>query len=74
MPVISVIEGTAVSAATLISVVYEHRIIYSTSYMLIHQLSGTTWGEMGEIEEEVVNLRELMVQIKGIYKTYQEKR
>jgi len=39
VPVVSIIEGTAASAATLISVVCEHRIIYKTSYMLIHQLT-----------------------------------
>jgi len=70
VPVVSIIEGTAASAATLISVVCEHRIIYKTSYMLIHQLSSATWGKMAEIEEEVINLRELMKQIKKIYKTY----
>lgn len=38
--------------------------------MLIHQLSSITWGKMSEIEEDVVNLKELMKQIKILYKTY----
>ena len=70
IPVISIIEGAAASAATLISIVCDYRIIYKTSYMLIHQLSSFTWGKMSEIEEEVVNLKELMKQIKKLYKTY----
>ena len=38
--------------------------------MLIHQLSSITWGKMTEIEEDVVILKELMKQIKILYKTY----
>ena len=72
IPVISIIEGTAASAASLISIVCDYRIIYQTSYMLIHQLSSMTWGKMSEIEEEVVNLKELMKQIKILYKTYSD--
>ena len=70
IPVISIIEGGAAEAATLISIVCDYRIIYKTSYMLIHQLSSITWGKMTEIEEDVVNLKELMKQIKILYKTY----
>ena len=70
IPVISIIEGAAASAATLISVVCEYRIIYKTSYMLIHQLSSGTWGKMDELEDEMDNLKELMNCIKNIYKTH----
>ena len=70
VPVISIIEGAAASAATLISVVCDYRIIFKTSYMLIHQLSSVTWGQMNKLEEEMENLRELMRQIREIYKTH----
>ena len=36
--------------------------------MLIHQLSSMAWGKMDEIEDEIVNLKELMRRIKLIYK------
>ena len=38
--------------------------------MLIHQLSSGCWGQMDKLEEEMENLRELMDQIKNIYKKY----
>ena len=70
VPVISIIEGAVASAGTLISVVCDYRIIFKTSYMLIHQLSSTCWGQMDKLEEEMENLRNLTGQIKNIYKTY----
>ena len=68
VPVVSIIEGAAASAATLISVMCSYRIIYPNSYMLIHQLSSSAWGKMDEIEDEIINLKELMKRIKSIYK------
>ena len=68
VPVVSIIEGAAASAATLISVMCSYRVIYPNSYMLIHQLSSSAWGKMDEIEDEIINLKELMKRIKSIYK------
>ena len=68
VPVVSIIEGAAASAATLISVMCDYKIIYQTSYMLIHQLSSGTWGKMNELEDEMENLKELMNSIRKIYK------
>jgi len=70
VPVISIIEGAAASAATLISIVCSYRIIYKNSFMLIHQLSSCTWGKMDEIEDEMKNLRLLMKKIKELYQQY----
>lgn len=70
VPVVSIIEGAAASAATLISVVCDYRIVYPTSFMLIHQLSSSTWGKMNELEDEMNNLKQLMNKIKEIYKKY----
>ena len=70
VPVVSIIEGAAASAATMISVVCNYRIICPNSYMLIHQLSSSTWGKMAELEEEMQNLKELMNRIKSIYKKH----
>jgi len=68
VPVVSIIEGAAASAATMISVMCNYRIIYPNSYMLIHQLSSMAWGKMDELEDEICNLNELMKRIKKIYK------
>jgi len=70
VPVVSIIEGAAASAATMISVVCDHRLIRSNSFMLIHQLSSSMWGKFDDMEEEMENLKELMKRIKGIYERY----
>ena len=68
IPVVSIIEGGAASAATMISVVCSYRIIFKNSYMLIHQLSSGCWGKMNQLEDEMENLKKLMNRIKSIYK------
>lgn len=70
IPVVSIIEGAAASAGTLISVVCDYRVIYKTSFMLIHQLSSSTWGKMNELEDEMENLKNMMQKIKDIYKKH----
>lgn len=67
---ISIVEGVACSAATLISVVCDRRIIGKYSQMMIHQLSCGFDGKMNEIEDEVRNLRLTMNIMKDIYNTY----
>lgn len=67
IPIVTIIEGAAASAATLISVVADYRVITKNSFMLIHQLSSSTWGKMEDLEEEMENLRKLMDKIKNIY-------
>ena len=71
IPVHSLVEGIACSAATLISVVCHKRIINSNAQMMIHQLSCEgLWGKMVEIEQEVKNLKSSMNVIKNIYTKY----
>lgn len=67
VPVVSIVEGAAASAATMISIVCDQRLIHQNAYMLIHQLSSSYWGKMDQIEEEITNLKELMEKIKQIY-------
>ncbi len=67
VPVHSIIEGSAASAATLISVSCTKRYIRANAYALIHQLSSVCWGKMSEIEDEYTHLTELMTHIKKIY-------
>ena len=67
VPVYTVIEGCAASAATLMSMVGKKRYIQPNSYMLIHQISGGCWGKMAEIDDEYNNLKELTDNIKKLY-------
>ena len=67
VPIYSIIEGSAASAGTLISVVAKKRFISKNAFMLIHQLSSVCWGKMSEIEDEFENLQELTEKIKNIY-------
>ena len=67
VPVVTIIDGAAASAATLISVFGHERWITKHGYMLIHQLSSVCWGKMAEIEDEFDNLKEITNRILEIY-------
>jgi len=69
-PCISVIEGTAASAATIISIVCAKRYINKHSQMLIHQLSSGFLGKFNEITDEYNNLEKLMTMLTNIYKKH----
>jgi len=70
IPIVSIVEGAAASAATLISVVCHERKITSHSFMLVHQLSSGFWGKMEEIKDEFLNLKKLMKTLSKIYKEH----
>jgi ATP-dependent protease ClpP protease subunit len=67
IPVHTVVEGVAASAATMISVAGSKRYISPTSYMLIHQLSTFVGGNFEQIKDEFDNCNKLMDRIKQIY-------
>ena len=69
-PIVSIIEGAAASAATLISVVCQERVIRENAFMLIHQMSSSFWGKMEEIKDEFSNLKKLTKKLKRIYKNH----
>jgi ATP-dependent Clp protease protease subunit len=70
VPVYTVIEGSAASAATFLSVVGSKRFITPNSYVLIHQLSTFMGGKFNEIKDEFSNLEKFMDQITKIYEKY----
>jgi len=70
VPIYTVVEGCAASAATLMSVVGKKRYIRPHAHMLIHQLSTIFWGKMDEFDDEMKNLNKLMELIKNIYKEH----
>jgi ATP-dependent protease ClpP protease subunit len=67
VPVHTIIDGYAASAATLISVCGAKRFIRKHASMLIHQVRSGMWGKMTEIEDDYANLQKTHEQIKKIY-------
>tara|TARA_R100001082_G_scaffold103379_3_gene74033 strand:- start:1207 stop:1821 length:615 start_codon:yes stop_codon:yes gene_type:complete len=67
VPVHSVIDGCAASAATLFSVVAERRFMHKHSFMLIHQLSSGMWGNYESLKDDMENCDLLMETIRTIY-------
>jgi ATP-dependent protease ClpP protease subunit len=70
IPVHSVIDGCAASAATLMSCVAERRLMHKNACMLVHQLSGLMWGKFQEMQDDMQNSEMLMKKIKDIYKEH----
>ena len=69
-PVHSYVDGSVASAGTLISVVANKRFIFENSFMLIHQLSSSMWGNYEAMKDEMENLDLIMDRIKKIYKEH----
>lgn len=67
IPVHTIVDGCAASAATLMSCVGAHRMMHRNSCMLVHQLSGAMWGKFQEMEDDFENSKMLMDKIKNIY-------
>lgn len=67
IPIVSIIDGHAASAATFLSVVCHKRQITSSSSMLIHQLSSGTSGTFQQIDDDHINNKYLQDKIKQIY-------
>jgi ATP-dependent protease ClpP protease subunit len=70
IPITTVIDGCAASAATIMSVVGSHRKINKNAYMLIHQLSSGMWGKYEELKDDMKNSDVLMNRIKSIYQEH----
>lgn len=70
VPVTSVIDGCAASAATIMSVVAQERLMHENSFMLIHQLSSMMWGKYAALKDDMANNDLLMQKIKSIYEQH----
>ena len=66
-PVHTYIDGYAASAASLMSVVGQHRVMTENSMILIHQLSSGNEGKFQEMDDNMRNMEQLMHKIKVIY-------
>ena len=70
VPVHSIVDGCAASAATIMSVVADHRMMQKHLFMLIHQLSAGSWGKFEDLKDDMTNNELLMKTIKEIYEQY----
>lgn len=70
IPITTVVDGCAASAATFISIAGTKRLMRKNSYMLIHQLSSGFWGKYDEFKDEITNLDQLMSTIRKMYEEY----
>lgn len=67
IPIISIIDGYAASAATFLSVICHQRKITNFSTMLIHQMSSSLEGTFHRLADDNENNIFLQNQIKKIY-------
>jgi len=67
VPVITVIDGCAASAATLMSICGTHRVMNKHAFMLVHQISSSAWGKFEELKDSMKNNELLMNTIKSMY-------
>jgi ATP-dependent protease ClpP protease subunit len=70
VPVHTIIDGYAASAGTLISVCGARRYINRHSSMMIHELSGGAWGRMSVMEDQMEDMKKMMVKLKEIYTSH----
>jgi len=70
VPIYTVVDGCAASAATLMSIVGKKRFITPSSYMLIHQLSSGMCGKHSELKDDFKNCETMMSDIKNLYIQY----
>lgn len=67
IPVFTYVEGSAASAATILSCVGAKRYITEHSFMLIHQISTMMWGTYENLNDEKESMDSLMAMLEGIY-------
>lgn len=70
VPIVSIIEGCAASAATVISMVCHRRYISENSFMLIHQITTGVYGKYQEIKDDYMNDTKFMERLYSLYQTY----
>ena len=67
VPVHTIIDGCAASAATMMSICGSKRLMHEHAFMLIHQLSSMAWGKYEELKDSMQNNDLLMDTIKNLY-------
>jgi ATP-dependent Clp protease protease subunit len=67
IPIYTIVEGNAFSAASLMSIAGKKRFITENSFMLIHQLRAVDGGTYEQLEDSSINNKLLMTKLKKIY-------
>lgn len=67
VPVVTIVEGCAASAATIISVSGTRRLMRKNAYMLIHELRDSSWGRFTELQDNYKSNEEIMKTMKAWY-------
>lgn len=66
-PVHSIVEGSACSAATVISMACHWRTITPSSFMMIHQFFSLVWGTYEQFKDDMKLQKMLMKQLEDFY-------
>jgi ATP-dependent protease ClpP protease subunit len=67
VPIYTIVEGIAASAATILSLAGKKRLMSKNAYYLIHQLSSTAMGNFRQLADDQTNNEELMKRLKKLY-------
>lgn len=67
IPIHTIVEGEACSAATLLALAGKKRYITENSMILVHQLRTWFAGKHNELQDEMKNADKMMTNLKGIY-------
>jgi ATP-dependent Clp protease protease subunit len=67
VPIVTIVDGFAASAASLMSVAGTKRYMTASSYILVHQLSSQSGGNFQQLKDSQVNNEKMMDDIKRIY-------
>jgi len=70
IPIYTIIEGKAASAATFLSICGKKRFMTENSTILIHQLSSGFWGKFQEMQDEQKNNEFFMTKMYDFYSRY----
>lgn len=70
VPVHFYVEGVCASAATLPMVAATRSFMSKNSFVLIHEISSTQWGNYNALKTEMKNLENMMENIYNIYTSY----
>jgi ATP-dependent protease ClpP protease subunit len=67
---VTIADGFTASAAAMMYLGGQERLIKENAFILIHQLSSEFWGTYGEMRAEMNNLEQLMHRMKSVCKKY----
>lgn len=67
VPITTIIEGIACSAATFIALGGNHVLMRPSAHVLIHQITSTFWGKYEDFNDEKETLDKLMEMLRTMY-------